>query len=149
MVAGRGRLMQDQPGGAMLAVMLEPHAVQPLLDPGTSLAAINAPAQVVVSGPATSIARLEKRLVADEVEVHRLPIGLAAHSPMMDAIAGQFRELVSDAVRRPARAADRQHRDGRLGERRPDGRPRVLGDAPSADGPVRGRRRPCSSISRT
>ncbi len=101
-VAGRGRLMQDQPGGAMLAVMLEPEAVQPLLDPGTSLAAINAPAQVVASGPAASIARLEKRLVAAEAEVHRLPIGLAAHSPMMDVIAGQFRELVRGATRRPA-----------------------------------------------
>jgi non-ribosomal peptide synthase protein (TIGR01720 family) len=100
-VAGRGRLMQDQPGGAMLAVMLEPEAVQPLLDPGTSIAAINAAGQVVASGPAASIARLEKRLVADEVEVHRLPIGLAAHSPMMDAIVGQFRELVRGAVRRP------------------------------------------------
>jgi non-ribosomal peptide synthase protein (TIGR01720 family) len=99
-VAARGRLMQDQPGGAMLAIMLEPDAVRPLLDPASSLAAINAPNQVVASGPAASIARLEKRLVADDIDVRRLPIGLAAHSPMMDAISGEFREVVRGTTRR-------------------------------------------------
>ena len=99
LVALRGRLMQQLSGGGMLAIMLEPEAVLPLLDSETALAAVNAPAQCVASGPDASIARLEQRLVADEVEVQRLPIALAAHSPMMAPMVEQFRELVSDVPR--------------------------------------------------
>ncbi|HEY8238496.1 MAG TPA: beta-ketoacyl synthase N-terminal-like domain-containing protein, partial [Candidatus Limnocylindrales bacterium] len=101
LVAERGRLMQAQLGGGMLAIMLEPEAVIPLLDAATSLAAINAPAQCVASGPEASISRLEEQLVAADVEVQRLPIALAAHSPMMDPIVAQFRELVRGTARGP------------------------------------------------
>ena len=73
----------------------------PLLDDQTSLAAINAPAQCVASGPERSIAALEQRLQADDVEVQRLPIALAAHSPLMDPMVDAFRELVRGAARGP------------------------------------------------
>ena len=63
LVAARGRLMQEQPGGAMLAMMLEPEAVTALLDTQTSLAAINATG-AGASPPVrrASIAVLEQRL---------------------------------------------------------------------------------------
>ncbi len=99
LIAIRGRLMQQLPGGGMLAIMLEPEAVLPLLDAETALAAVNAPAQCVVAGPDASMVRLEQLLVADEVEVHRLPIALAAHSPMMSPMVEEFRELVRETPR--------------------------------------------------
>ena len=99
LVAARGRLMEEQPAGAMLAIMLDADSVSPLLDDRTALAAINAPAQCVASGPEDSITRLEQRLLADDVEVQRLPIALAAHSPMMDPMVDEFRELVRGAAR--------------------------------------------------
>jgi non-ribosomal peptide synthase protein (TIGR01720 family) len=101
LVAARGRLMQDQPAGAMLAIMREADAVVPLLDDRTSVAAINAPTQVVASGPTASITVLEKHLLAEDVDVQRLPIALAAHSPVMDPMVDEFRELVGRAGRRP------------------------------------------------
>ena len=79
--------------------MLEAEAVTERLDGQTSLAAINAPAQVVASGPDASIDALEARLVAEDVEVRRLPIGLAAHSSMMDPMVGPFRALVEKTPR--------------------------------------------------
>ena len=69
----------------------------------TSLAAINAPEQCVASGPEASIAKLESRLLANDVAVQRLPISLAAHSPVMDPLVDAFRELVSSATLGPLR----------------------------------------------
>ena len=87
----------------MIAIMGEPDAVRSLLDEQTSLAAINAPEQCVASGPEASIARLESRLLANDVAVQRLPISLAAHSPVMDPLVDAFRELVSSATLGPLR----------------------------------------------
>ena len=44
---------------------------------------------------------LEQRLEADDVVVQRLPIALAAHSPLMDPMIDEFRELVRGAARGP------------------------------------------------
>ena len=103
LVSERGRRMQEQGSGAMIAIMGEPDAVRSLLDEQTSLAAINAPEQCVASGPEASIARLESRLLANDVPVQRLPISLAAHSPVMDPLVDAFRELVSSATLGPLR----------------------------------------------
>ena len=98
-IAERGRLMQELDGGSMLAIMREAEAVAPLLDASTSLAAINAPARCVASGPATSIEALEQRLVADGIDVRRLPISHAAHSAMMDPMVGPLTDLVAGTTR--------------------------------------------------
>ena len=105
-------MMQDLPAGAMLAIMLEPEAVAPLLDAQTSLAAINAPAQCVASGPDASIDALEQRLGRDDVEVRRLPIGLAAHSSMMEPMVESVPRARARARRRGRlQDAHGQHRD--------------------------------------
>src|SRR6185437_8047479 len=51
LIAERGRLMQNLPGGAMLSVRLPESQVSPLLDGNLSLAAVNAPSLSVVAGP--------------------------------------------------------------------------------------------------
>lgn len=99
LVATRGRLMQELGGGSMMAILAEPEAVAPLLDDETAIAAVNAPTQVVASGPIASIDGLEARLTDAGIRAHRLPIGLAAHSAMMEPMVEPLRDAVARADR--------------------------------------------------
>ena len=94
LVARRGRLMQEMPGGAMLAVPLPEQQLRPLLDAQLAVAAINGPALCVVAGPAEAIARLERQLAQQGLDCRRLHTSHAFHSAMMDPIVGLFAEQV-------------------------------------------------------
>ena len=94
LVAARGRLMQALPAGAMLAVPLSEAELQPWLSDSVSLAAVNAPALSVVSGPTDAIADVEARLAAGGVMCRRLETSHAFHSAMMDPMLGAFRAAV-------------------------------------------------------
>ncbi|MFP5289364.1 MAG: type I polyketide synthase, partial [Thermoanaerobaculia bacterium] len=68
LVALRGRLMQEMPPGAMLAVTLpEEDLFLGLLGENLSIAAVNEPGRVVVAGPFEAIDELERRLEADGI----------------------------------------------------------------------------------
>ncbi|MBM3855902.1 MAG: SDR family NAD(P)-dependent oxidoreductase, partial [Verrucomicrobia bacterium] len=86
----RGRLMEAQPAGAMLAVSLPEAEVRPLLGPELAVAAINAPQQTVVSGPAAGVAKLAEACTTRGVAAVRLPTSHAYHSPMMEPAACEF-----------------------------------------------------------
>ena len=90
LVSIRGRLIQDLPGGAMLAIPLAAEEVQPLLGDNLEFGAINAPTQCVVSGPADDILELETRLTATNVACRRLQSSHAFHSRMMEPITESF-----------------------------------------------------------
>ncbi|MFK0180549.1 amino acid adenylation domain-containing protein [Streptomyces xanthochromogenes] len=95
LVAVRGRLMQDAPAGAMLAVPL-PHAeLEPLLGPDLCLAAVNGPAQCVVSGPEHAVAAFEDLLNGNGTDSKRLRTSHAFHSHLMDAAAAAFEREVA------------------------------------------------------
>ena len=98
LVAARGRLMQQLPSGAMLAVALSEKEIQPLLVKKLSLAAINGPSLCVVSGPLDAIAQLEHQLTKQGVRCLRLPTSHAFHSAMMEPILESFTTQVN-AVR--------------------------------------------------
>jgi phthiocerol/phenolphthiocerol synthesis type-I polyketide synthase E len=91
-VAMRGRLMGSMPGGSMLAVPLSEGALQPLLGPYVSLAAVNAPSMCVLAGPAPILATIERDLVAQNIPCSRLHTSHAFHSSMMDPVLVQFTE---------------------------------------------------------
>lgn len=93
LVALRARLMDDLSPGAMLIVQAREGDLMAQLESDVSLAAINSPAQCVVSGPIDSINALEKRLVATEVKVRRLRIGVAGHSALIDGVLDEFGRL--------------------------------------------------------
>lgn len=94
LVAGRGRLMQQLPGGSMLAVPLAEKELQPLLNGKLSLATINEPSMCVISGPTDAVDQFEAQMAAQNVECRRLHTSHAFHSGMMEPILGSFRELV-------------------------------------------------------
>ncbi|ETX02892.1 MAG: polyketide synthase [Candidatus Entotheonella factor] len=95
LVATRGRLMQEQPHGDMLAVPLTEEAVRPFLTVGVSLAAINRPTQCVISGSADAIAGVEQRLAAQGIAAKRLHTSHAFHSEMMTPMLEPFTAAVA------------------------------------------------------
>jgi len=101
LVAARGKLMQKLPGGAMLAVGLAERELRELLGDELALAAVNGPAQCVVSGPHQALDALHERLRAQGVECRRLHTSHAFHSASMDPILEQFAALVRRAQPRP------------------------------------------------
>jgi acyl transferase domain-containing protein len=94
LIAARGRLMHDLPGGGMVAVAMPPAEVQPLLFDSLSLAAVNTPSLCVVSGTYEDIEKFESKLNASGVTCQHLHTSHAFHSRMMDPILERFTQLV-------------------------------------------------------
>ena len=102
LIAKRGRLMQSLPsGGAMAAISAPEERVGEAIAPYTShlsIAAINGPAQTVISGRATEVEAVCQSLIAQGVRCQPLPVSHAFHSPLVDPILDQF-ERETNAVR--------------------------------------------------
>jgi len=94
LVASRGRLMQEMPAGAMLAVPLSEKDVSPWLSGTLSLAAINGPSLCVASGPTKEIEALQQTLSAQGVASRRLHTSHAFHSDMMEPMLEPFMKSV-------------------------------------------------------
>lgn len=94
LIAARGRLMQEVPGGSMLAVALPEEQIGPFLGTELSLAAVNGPSSCVVSGHPDAVTELENRLQSAEVGCRILRTSHAFHSSMMDGAAAAFTEEV-------------------------------------------------------
>jgi phthiocerol/phenolphthiocerol synthesis type-I polyketide synthase E len=102
LVAARGRLMQELPGGAMLGVALPVDEVERRLPDGLSLAAVNGPRQCVVSGPTGLVESFRRELAAGFVTCRRLATSHAFHSAMLDAVVEPFvAEVRRVALRAP------------------------------------------------
>ncbi len=90
LVAVRGRLMQSCSPGGMLAVAASEEEVQPYLQRGLELAAINGSRSCVLTGPFESLELAEKELAAQQIVHRRLQASHAFHSVMMEPIIPQF-----------------------------------------------------------
>ncbi len=90
LVALRGRLMQQLPGGSMLAVSLPEKDILAFLTPRLCLAVHNSTTDWVISGPTDAIEQLERHLTAKNIACRCLHTSHAFHSQMMDAILAQF-----------------------------------------------------------
>ncbi len=102
LIAARGRLMGSLPAdGAMAAVLASEERVARAIAPYNgqiSIAAINGPHSVALSGNASALQSLLEKLRADGIEVRPLSIPIAAHSPQVDPILDAF-ERVAKEVR--------------------------------------------------
>ncbi len=94
LVAARGRLMQEMPTGAMLAVPLSEEQLQPYLDEQVSVAVDDSPALRIVAGEKSAIDDLQKRLAAAGVEAQPLHTSHAFHSRMMEPACNPFLQRV-------------------------------------------------------
>ena len=101
LVAERARLMAGMPAGAMLALGLGEAEVQPLLRDGLCIATLNGPDSTVVSGPVPAVEAIEAEMTARGVFCRRLPIRHAAHSSMMEPVAGPLVERLRGVRLRP------------------------------------------------
>ncbi|BBX96268.1 hypothetical protein MLAC_15620 [Mycobacterium lacus] len=95
-VAGRARLMAGLPaGGVMVAVAAREDEVAPLVTEGVSIAAVNGPNAVVISGADAPVAAVADRLAQQGRRVHRLPVSHAFHSALMDPMLVEFSRLLA------------------------------------------------------
>ncbi|MER6448188.1 type I polyketide synthase [Streptomyces venezuelae] len=94
LVVARGRLMQALPsGGVMIAVQASEDEVLPLLTERVSIAAVNGPQSVVIAGDEDAALAVVASF-ADR-KTKRLTVSHAFHSPHMDGMLDDFREVVA------------------------------------------------------
>ncbi len=103
LVAERGRLMQALPGrGAMAAVFAgEERVAQALASQrgAVSIAALNGPESVVISGAAEGVGSVREALEAQGVRTRPLDVSHAFHSALMDPVREDFSRAVGSIVR--------------------------------------------------
>ncbi len=93
LVAARARLMQALPaGGAMIAIPAAEAEVTPLLTDGVSIAAINGPASLVVSGTEDAV----DAVAAHFERAKKLRVSHAFHSPLMEPMLAEFAAVAAE-----------------------------------------------------
>ncbi|MFV0496009.1 SDR family NAD(P)-dependent oxidoreductase, partial [Mycobacterium sp.] len=91
LVAARSRFMQRlEPGGAMVAVQASEDEVRALLGGDVSIAAVNGPSSVVISGEQEQVLAVADLLRDQGRRVRRLAVSHAFHSVLMDPMIDEF-----------------------------------------------------------
>jgi len=90
LLAARGRLMGELPGGGMLSVRLSESDLLARLPDTLDLAAVNGPSLCVVAGPREDLETFRAALEADGVVAQTLHTSHAFHSRMMDPVIAKF-----------------------------------------------------------
>ncbi|GAA0223784.1 type I polyketide synthase [Cryptosporangium japonicum] len=107
LVSARGRLMRALPAvGAMLAVRADEREVEKWLDregSGLSVAAVNGPRSVVVSGDRAAIEDFDQRRRAEGRRTRRLRVRHAFHSAHMAGMLADFRTVARTLTFHPPR----------------------------------------------
>jgi acyl transferase domain-containing protein/acyl carrier protein len=102
LIAGRGHLMGSLPsGGKMAAVFTSLDRVQTAIEEHQSsnqnsllsIAAINGPDNVVISGDSAVVEEILEKLASEGIKSKALTVSHAFHSPLMDPILEDFEQL--------------------------------------------------------
>lgn len=94
LIATRGKMMSDLPGGSMLSIRSDVETVRTFLSNDIALAAVNSPNLSVVGGTTEAIAQLSTQLNKKEILNRLLPTSHAFHSHMMDPVIEPFNAVV-------------------------------------------------------
>ncbi|MFE7130452.1 type I polyketide synthase [Streptomyces sp. NPDC057638] len=93
LVAARARLMEALPaGGAMVAIQATEDDVREHLTDTVSVAAVNGPRSVVISGEEQAVTEIAARFERST----RLKVSHAFHSPLMDPMLAEFRKIAAE-----------------------------------------------------
>ncbi|MBV8312886.1 MAG: SDR family NAD(P)-dependent oxidoreductase, partial [Planctomycetaceae bacterium] len=103
LIAARARLMQRLPsGGSMASILADEEKIVQLMDAlgqqPLSVAAVNAPHSVVVSGEGRAVRAFIKSLEAENIAARQLAVSHAFHSPLMEPILDEL-ELAAQEVK--------------------------------------------------
>ncbi len=109
LIAQRGRLMQQLPsGGQMAAVFADAARVAPALAPYAahiSIAAINGPDNVVISGAGPAVQAALGDLARQGIKSRRLNVSHAFHSPLIEPILDDFERAAREVAYAPPNVA--------------------------------------------
>ncbi|MBI4788809.1 MAG: SDR family NAD(P)-dependent oxidoreductase [Chloroflexi bacterium] len=107
LIAERGRMIQTRSvEGQMVAALADEARVQKVLEPfaaDVSVAVINAPRNVVISGKRQAVQAAMVALNAADIETRALKIFVASHSPLMDPVLDGFEAVVKSVTRHAPR----------------------------------------------
>ncbi|HEX6370737.1 MAG TPA: SDR family NAD(P)-dependent oxidoreductase [Longimicrobium sp.] len=124
LVWARARLMDALPGGGGMAALFAPEAqVRAWVQahgPELSVAAVNGPANTVVSGPAAAVQRAVEALAEQGVTSTHLRVPHAFHSALMDPVLDAFEAQAAAIEWRAPRLPWVSNLTGRVMEKAPD-----------------------------
>ena len=98
LIAERGRLMQSLPaGGQMAAVYAGRERVESAIasSNAVSVAAINGPEIIVISGDGNQIEAILQRLSREGIKSKELAVSHAFHSPLVNSVLDEFEKVAS------------------------------------------------------
>ncbi|WP_103355950.1 type I polyketide synthase [Amycolatopsis sp. CA-128772] len=111
LVSARASMMQAlPPGGAMVSIAAPASAIT--LTEGVSLAAVNGPESVVISGDEAAVLAIAAKFP----KTKRLKVGHAFHSPLMDPMLEEFRAVAETLTYHPAQIPVLSNVSGALAE---------------------------------
>ncbi|MGC7098257.1 SDR family NAD(P)-dependent oxidoreductase [Amycolatopsis lurida] len=93
-------LLKLSGGGGMVSVALPEAEVRQRIDDRISVAAVNGPASVVVSGEPDALATLVESCAAEDVRAKRIPVDYASHSPQVESVREHLLEVLADITPR-------------------------------------------------
>ncbi|MDM8560650.1 amino acid adenylation domain-containing protein [Candidatus Parabeggiatoa sp. HSG14] len=100
LIAMRGRLMQALPqNGKMVAVLADETRVATAIQPYTdevSIAAINGPQSIVISGNQKAIEAITATLNTASIKTKSLAVSHAFHSPLMEPMLAEFKRVATE-----------------------------------------------------
>ena len=104
-IAERGKAMAKIAGrGGMLSVSLTSEQLTPYVEPAgdrVSLAAINGPASLVLSGEPGALREVQAACEADDVRAQAIAVDYAAHSAQIEDLEGELLEAFAPISPRP------------------------------------------------